>query len=89
MNMQDHIRSAKVHFYRLGLGVMNTVTEAGWKLMTLESIRHKLRHDKVIIHHSVSVCNYLRVLSLHIVRFAGYLTTLLGLLFFKFNVWTN
>jgi len=47
MTIADHLRSAKVHFYQVGLGAHNTVTDRGWKLMTLRTIQLKLGHSKV------------------------------------------
>ena len=47
MTVEDHLHSAKVHFYQIGLGAQNTVTDRGWKLMTLRSIQSKLGHTKV------------------------------------------
>jgi len=51
MTVADHLRSAKVHFYQLGLGASNTVTDRGWRLMTLNSIRSKLGHAEVCLDH--------------------------------------
>ena len=52
MTVADHLHSAKVHFYQLGLGAQNTVTDRGWKLMTLRSIQSKLGHSKVRPHQT-------------------------------------
>ena len=51
MTAGDHLHSAKVHFYQLGLGAANTVTDRGWKLMTLSSIQSKLGHTEVWFDH--------------------------------------
>jgi len=47
MSVADHMHSAKVHFYQIGLGAQNIVTDHNWKLMTLSSIQSKLGHAKV------------------------------------------
>lgn len=47
MSLDDYVRSANVFFFQLGLGPRNTVTEKGWKLMSLQSIRSKLGHSGV------------------------------------------
>lgn len=49
MSVGDHVRSARVHFYQLGLGAQNTVTNNGWNLSTFRNIRKKLGHDKGVI----------------------------------------
>ena len=48
MSVGDHIRSAKVHFYQLGIGSANTVSTEGWKLLTFQTILSKLGHNKVL-----------------------------------------
>ena len=52
MSISDHLHSAKVHFYQLGLGSQNTVTDRNWKLMTLRSIQFKLGHTEVRDQHT-------------------------------------
>jgi hypothetical protein len=49
MTVKDYLRSANVYYYQLGIGSENTVTDKGWKLMTLRSIQAKLHHTEKLI----------------------------------------
>ena len=47
MSDKDHVRSKNVHFYQVGLGPLNTVTNDGWVIKNLKTIRRFLEHSEV------------------------------------------
>ncbi|XP_046357543.1 probable methyltransferase-like protein 24 [Haliotis rufescens] len=46
MKQSDHERESTVHFHKKGLADFNGETNSGWKVGTLESIKHELGHQE-------------------------------------------
>ena len=49
MHVDDHKRSDRVWFYKLGLGAENTVNQAGWNLKTLSSVLSQANDSNNVI----------------------------------------
>ena len=56
MDQADHDHSQHIHFYKIGLGPLNTVNDRNWKLMTLDSI-----YQMLVPRHGAHIIDYLKI----------------------------
>ena len=56
MNISDHDRSERVHFYKIGLGDKDYTSDKGWKIKSLSSIYKMLLH-----RHGEETIDYLKM----------------------------